>query len=69
MDVATATFSGGNDWLADPTDVSELLPKLPHHVYHQAIDYYEHLDFIFGLDANVKIYPHVIEELNKYKVY
>ena len=68
MTVATATFSGGNDWVADPTDVSELLPKLTHHVYHQTIDNYEHLDFTWGLDANVKLYPHVIEELNKYKV-
>ncbi|XP_065909438.1 gastric triacylglycerol lipase-like [Dysidea avara] len=68
MTVATATFNGGNDWLADPTDVSELLPKLSHHVYHHNIDYYEHLDFIWGLNANVKLYPRVIDELNKYKV-
>ena len=63
MSVATAAFTGGHDWLADPTDVAALLPIIPHLVYHLNIDYYEHLDFIWGLDSGYVIYPHVIKQI------
>ena len=63
MSVPTAVFTGGHDWLADPTDVAHLLPKIPHLIYHLNIDYYEHLDFIWGLDCGYVIYPHVVAQL------
>ena len=50
-------------WLADPKDVASLLPKIPHLVYHLNIDYYEHMDFIWGLDSGYVIYPHVIKQI------
>ena len=63
LSVPTATFTGGHDWLADPTDVASLLPTIPHLVYQLNISYYEHLDFIWGLDSGYVIYPQVIAQL------
>jgi len=66
LTVKTALFTGGKDWLADPTDVADLLPKIQDAVfYNKNITYYEHLDFIWGLDAATEIYDEIISLIKK----
>ncbi len=65
-----ALFSGGQDWLADPTDVKEMFPKINatgHVFYHKNIAYYDHLDFIWGLDAPNMVYEDIIKYASKMK--
>ncbi|XP_055976899.1 lipase member J [Sorex fumeus] len=60
MSVQTATWSGGNDLLADPEDVQILLSQIQYHIYHKTISSYNHLDFLFGLDVFNQVYHEII---------
>lgn len=64
----TALYTGGRDKLADPTDVTKIKEQMnPSKIVHEFnIDEYEHMDFIWGLDAHQKLYPDVVELLQKY---
>ena len=60
----TALFTGGHDWLADPQDVAGLIPKINSTgkvFYRKNIEYYDHLDFIWGLDVATLVYHEIIE--------
>lgn len=63
LSIPTALFTGGQDWLADPTDVAGLIPKINTTgkvFYHKNIDAYDHLDFIWGLDAATLVYHEIV---------
>eukprot|EP00026_Physarum_polycephalum_P009446 Phypoly_transcript_09571.p2 GENE.Phypoly_transcript_09571~~Phypoly_transcript_09571.p2 ORF type:complete len:226 (+),score=19.69 Phypoly_transcript_09571:671-1348(+) len=64
--IPTALFSGGNDALADPKDVAVLLPLLKNLVYTHVEPSYAHLDFVWGVNACTKIYPQVLQLIQKY---
>ncbi|GFO38076.1 lipase [Plakobranchus ocellatus] len=54
-----AIFRGGHDTLADPEDIDWLLPQI--NVTHDiSVEYFNHLDFVTGMDAPDKIYKQVI---------
>ncbi|KAM9061531.1 gastric triacylglycerol lipase-like [Sarcophilus harrisii] len=61
MKVPTALWSGGKDLLADPEDVSDLIPQIRSKIYHKTLPDYNHLDFIFGIDAPQEIYYEIIK--------
>ncbi|KAL9984423.1 hypothetical protein ACROYT_G006711 [Oculina patagonica] len=63
--VPVALYWGGNDWLADPDDVKILMKKLPNKWYDKYIEAWEHLDFIWGLDAAPLVYDDIIKRINE----
>lgn len=40
--------------------------QVPQLVFHQHIDHWEHLDFIWGLDAPDILFPNILQLLQKY---
>ncbi|XP_044155603.1 lysosomal acid lipase/cholesteryl ester hydrolase-like [Bufo gargarizans] len=66
MTVPTALWSGGNDFLADPLDVKLLIRKIKNLVYQEEIPKWEHLDFIWGIDAPQKLYTHILNFLKRH---
>ena len=66
MNVPTALFYGGNDWLADLKDVNKIIPQISNLVYKDYIAAWDHLDFIAGKDAPALVYDNVLKLLGKY---
>ncbi|XP_034994244.1 lysosomal acid lipase/cholesteryl ester hydrolase-like [Zootoca vivipara] len=65
MNVTTIVWSGGNDWLSGPEDVDVLIPKIKNLLYHKSIPEWNHLDFVYGLDAADRMYYKIIENLKE----
>jgi len=67
-DIPIALFSGGVDELADSIDVQHLLSMLPRGavVWGQKIEDYGHLDFTWGENAHERVYPAILQLLDKY---
>lgn len=66
MKVPTAIFWSGEDWLADPEDVSFIFDNVQSLVYEKYIPDYNHLDFSWAMTANKLIYNDVVDLLQKY---
>lgn len=60
MEVPTAVWSGGQDHVADPKDVENLLPQISRLIYYKYIPHYNHVDFYLGQDAPQEIYQDLI---------
>lgn len=67
MKNSVTLYTGGKDILADPTDVQYLLKQLPNIYQHVDISYWEHLDFIWAIDANVKCYDNIVSTIQKFE--
>ncbi|XP_036062505.1 gastric triacylglycerol lipase isoform X2 [Onychomys torridus] len=65
MTVPIAVWNGGHDILADPRDVGMLLPKLPNLIYHKEVLPYNHLDFIWAMNAPQEVYNEIISIMEK----
>ena len=66
MNVPVSLYWGGQDWLADPTDVELLIPQLSD-VLRENVELkdYDHMDFIWGMDAAQRVYQPIMEEIRK----
>jgi lysosomal acid lipase/cholesteryl ester hydrolase len=65
----TAIFAGSNDALADPQDVEILLSQIPAAtvVNTTYVAGYNHMDFVWGLDAHTRVYPSIIQLIAQHK--
>lgn len=63
LNIPTALIAGGNDFLADPRDVAwmegQLDPKII--VMNIFYDDYNHMDFVWGMDAYERVYNFVLD--------
>ncbi|XP_045214805.2 lysosomal acid lipase/cholesteryl ester hydrolase-like [Mercenaria mercenaria] len=64
--VPTAMFSGTHDWLVAPSDVTKLLNISKTVIFKKVISAWEHLDFIWAMDAPKLCYNDIINLFNKY---
>eukprot|EP01083_Nonionella_stella_P273603 928201_1 len=66
----TGLYSGKDDWMADVVDVDRLRDELPNGTVVQDIDVdgFDHMDFVWGIHANVKVYlkPNLLSQIIKY---
>uniref|UniRef100_A0A7S1QCE9 Lipase n=1 Tax=Neobodo designis TaxID=312471 RepID=A0A7S1QCE9_NEODS len=65
----TALFAGTSDALADPQDVEVLVSQVPPAAIVNAtyVDGYNHMDFVWGLDAHTRVYPKIMQLIAQYK--
>eukprot|EP00090_Calanus_glacialis_P011688 TRINITY_DN20055_c0_g1_i2.p1 TRINITY_DN20055_c0_g1~~TRINITY_DN20055_c0_g1_i2.p1 ORF type:complete len:220 (-),score=66.80 TRINITY_DN20055_c0_g1_i2:56-715(-) len=59
----------GNDYLVQPEDYNRLVAELPNVVRLHIVNYtmWNHQDFLTAIDAPKILYPHIIEEMNRYR--
>ncbi|XP_052028513.1 tear acid lipase-like protein [Apodemus sylvaticus] len=60
MKVPTALFTGLKDFLSNPEDVANLVPKIPNLIYHKILSKFSHLDFIAGLNARKEVSEEIL---------
>jgi len=68
MKVPVASYWSQNDWLAQPQDVLRYLTKLPNNfaTYEVPFDLWNHLDYLWGIDAKTILYPEIIKNMEAF---
>lgn len=61
MITPTIFFFGGHDALANKTDVEALISKLPHLEHYECLSKWNHIDFVFGIDAKEILYDKLVD--------
>lgn len=61
MNVPVALFYGTDDWLVDPKEIRRLISETNHLVYSKEIAGWEHLDFMWAMNAPGECYDKVID--------
>ncbi|KAM9061532.1 lipase member K-like [Sarcophilus harrisii] len=59
-----AIWSGEQDRFVSSREVENLLPQLPNLIYHRKIPYYNHIDFLLGLDAPQEFFHEILYLIN-----
>ncbi|XP_070610306.1 lysosomal acid lipase/cholesteryl ester hydrolase-like [Erythrolamprus reginae] len=62
-----ALWSGENDSFVNIKDIQALIARLSNVIYHQHVPEWQHLDYIWGLDATEVMYMPIIEIMKKYQ--
>ncbi|KAH0623587.1 hypothetical protein JD844_006504 [Phrynosoma platyrhinos] len=64
--IPIAFWTGGHDFFVDSRDVAMLSSRISNIIYEKHIPEWQHLDFIWGLDAPEKMYMDIIEIMKTY---
>jgi lysosomal acid lipase/cholesteryl ester hydrolase len=64
--VPVAMYYGDHDFLADRADVQYLLDNIPNIVHQKQFFSWNHIDFIYGVNAPDFLYKDILELLKKY---
>ncbi|XP_051838615.1 lipase member K-like isoform X1 [Antechinus flavipes] len=59
-----AIWNGEQDRFVSSREVENLLPQLPNLIYRRKIPYYNHIDFLLGLDAPQEFFYEIIYLIN-----
>lgn len=64
-----ALISGNNDWLSGKVDVNKLYAELPNPIENYRVPYedFNHIDFIWGVDAPTLVYDKLLQLLENFK--
>lgn len=65
MNTSTAFFYGGNDRFSNRTDVLGLIPEITNLKVNTFIAEYNHIDFIFGIDAPKVLYNRILDIIDE----
>uniref|UniRef100_G1P0R4 Lipase n=2 Tax=Myotis lucifugus TaxID=59463 RepID=G1P0R4_MYOLU len=66
MTVPTAIWVGGNDVLVTIQDAARVLPQIRNLRYFQLLPDWNHVDFIWGLDAPERMYSKILDLMKTY---
>jgi len=70
VNIPASLYSGGDDWLADPEDVNELISQLPNVASNVSLPHFNHQDFVWGLRAAPEIYEPIRDDIQTdYEMY
>lgn len=61
MATPAVLFAGAKDKLADPKDVELLKKRLSNIKYFEQVEHWNHLDFLFGIDAPELLYSKMLD--------
>ena len=61
-------YTGSNDWLVSTVDASKLWSRVKTLVTNKVVDDWEHLDFIWAMNAPSQVYNDVISLFKKYSL-
>ena len=69
MTVPVASYWSQNDWLAQPADVIRYLTRVPNSIasYEVPFEQWNHLDFLWGIDAKDILYPEIIKNMDEFR--
>ncbi|XP_061491398.1 lysosomal acid lipase/cholesteryl ester hydrolase-like [Rhineura floridana] len=66
IQIPIALWTAGQDSFVHPTDVAMLRSRISNLIYENHIPEWQHLDFIWGIDATERMYMNIIETMKKY---
>lgn len=69
--VPVAVYYSKNDWMAGPKDIHTLLQRLPYVIKSYLVPHKEfnHIDFMWGIDAPILLYDEVIKTIKSSSIY
>ena len=62
----TLRYEASKDWLSDPNDISYLRENLPNIVDDYEVDLWNHVDFIWAINARELLYERIVKLMEKF---